>query len=321
MSKRILVIGANGQLGSELTAALAGRHGSDRVVAADLAAQAVPADVPYERLDVMDRAALEEVVKRLDVGQIYHLAAMLSAAGEQHPRQAWDLNMGGLLNVLDVASRSGARIFWPSSIAVFGATTPAVNTPQRTILEPSTIYGISKLAGEGWCRWYHARHGVDVRSLRYPGLVSWRTPPGGGTTDYAIDFFHAAVAGRPSTCFLQHDERLPMMAMDDAVRATLELMQASPDAISERGSYNLAGISFSPAELADEIRHSCPGLEIRYDPDHRQRIAASWPDSIDDSLARRDWGWQPRHDLAGLVNEMLAGVRRQTNCGVRHAAA
>ncbi|CAM3133484.1 NAD-dependent epimerase/dehydratase family protein [Asticcacaulis taihuensis] len=309
MSK-ILIIGANGQLGSELAMALAEKYGAAQIVTSDI----VPAKsgpLKHEILDATDADALRRVVTEHDITQVYHLAAALSATGEKKPLWAWNLNMSSLLNVLELAKEFNLRLFWPSSIAVFGSTTPADLTPQKTIIEPETVYGISKQAGEGWCRWYHETHGVDVRSLRYPGLISYKTPPGGGTTDYAIDIFRAAVAGEPYTCFLDANETLPMMYMDDAVRATIELMEAPPEAIAERGSYNIAGVSFSPAEIAAEIGRQSPGFRIDYAPDYRQAIAAAWPNSLDDSQARQDWGWRAAYGLSQLVSEMLAGMKQQ----------
>ena len=309
MSK-ILIIGANGQLGSELAMALAEKYGAAQIVTSDI----VPAKsgpLKHEILDATDADALRRVVTEHDITQVYHLAAALSATGEKKPLWAWNLNMSSLLNVLELAKEFNLRLFWPSSIAVFGSTTPADLTPQKTIIEPETVYGISKQAGEGWCRWYHETHGVDVRSLRYPGLISYKTPPGGGTTDYAIDIFRAAVAGEPYTCFLDANETLPMMYMDDAVRATIELMEAPPEAIAERGSYNIAGVSFSPAEVAAEIVRQSPGFRIDYAPDYRQAIAAAWPNSLDDSQARQDWGWRAAYGLPQLVSEMLAGMKQQ----------
>ncbi len=306
---KILIIGANGQLGSELATTLAEKYGASQVITSDIA-PAKSGALRHEILDVTDADALRRVVTENAITHIYHLAAALSATGEKKPLWAWDLNMSSLLNVLELALEMDLRIFWPSSIAVFGSTTPADHTPQQTIIEPETVYGISKQAGEGWCRWYHKTHGVDVRSLRYPGLISYKTPPGGGTTDYAIDIFRAAVTGESFTCFLDADETLPMMFMADAVRATIELMDAPADAITERGSYNVAGISFSPAEIAAEIARQSPGFRITYAPDYRQAIAAAWPDSLDDSQATRDWGWQARYDLPHLVSEMLTGMRR-----------
>lgn len=308
---RILLTGANGQLGTELAQALVDRHGAQAVITSDVVPRGRIEGVVHETLDITDAGALKAVIERHGITQVWHLAAALSAVGERAPTWAWHLNMAGLLNVLEAARQHQLdKVFWPSSIAAFGPTTPADLTPQHTVMEPTTVYGISKLAGEGWCRWYHANHGVDVRSLRYPGLISWKTAPGGGTTDYAIEIFHAAVKGEAYTCFLQADEALPMMYMDDAVRATLELMDAPADRIAERGSYNLAGLSFTPAEIAAEIGRQCPGFEVGYAPDFRQAIAASWPDRIDDSQARSDWGWQARFDLQALVAEMLGQLRR-----------
>lgn len=308
---RILLTGANGQLGTELAQALVDRHGAQAVITSDVVPRGRIEGVVHETLDITDAGALKAVIERHGITQVWHLAAALSAVGERAPTWAWHLNMAGLLNVLEAARQHQLdKVFWPSSIAAFGPTTPADLTPQHTVMEPTTVYGISKLAGEGWCRWYHANHGVDVRSLRYPGLISWKTAPGGGTTDYAIEIFHAAVKGEAYTCFLQADEALPMMYMDDAVRATLELMDAPADRIAERGSYNLAGLSFTPAEIAAEIGRQCPGFEVGYAPDFRQAIAASWPDRIDDSQARSDWGWQACFDLQALVAEMLGQLRR-----------
>ena len=307
---KILIIGANGQLGSELAVALAEKYGAAQVVTSDI----TPAKSGYfkhEILDATDANALRRVVTEHNITQVYHLAAALSATGEKKPLWAWNLNMSSLLNVLELAKEFNLRVFWPSSIAVFGSTTPADHTPQKTIIEPETVYGISKQAGEGWCRWYHQTHGVDVRSLRYPGLISYKTPPGGGTTDYAIDIFRAAAAGESYTCFLDADETLPMMYMDDAVRATIELMAAPAEAITERGSYNIAGVSFSPTEIAAEIGRQSPGFRIDYAPDYRQAIAAAWPNSLDDSQARQDWGWRATYDLPRLVSDMLAGMKQQ----------
>ena len=306
---KILIIGANGQIGTELAEALAQRHGPAAVVTSDLAPQGRVPGLRHEALDVTDAAALAAAVKRHGITQIYLLAAALSASGEQHPQWAWHLNMTGLLNVLELARTVKLqRVFWPSSIAAFGPGTPA-DAPQHTVMDPGTVYGISKLAGERWCAWYHAKHGVDVRSLRYPGLISWKTPPGGGTTDYAVDIFHGALKAGRYTSFLRADTRLPMMYMPDAIRATLALMDAPADAITERGSYNLAGCSFTPAEIAAEIARLVPGFTLDCAPDFRQAIADSWPQAIDDSLARRDWGWAPHYDLRAMVAEMLAELR------------
>jgi nucleoside-diphosphate-sugar epimerase len=309
-NKRTLVIGANGQLGTELVAALVARHGSDQIVTADIRAEGPDPDCLHESLDVTSAEALDRVVGRHNIGQIYNLAAALSATAEIKPQWAWNLNMAGLLNVLEVARRYGIRkIFWPSSIAAFGPSTPKHGAPQQTVMDPGTVYGISKLAGEGWCRWYRTRNNVDVRSLRYPGLISYKTAPGGGTTDYAVDIFHQALLTGSYRCFLNADQELPMMYMADAVRATIELMEAPVERITEFGSYNLAGFSVTPDALAAEIRKRIPDFRISYAPDFRQDIAASWPSSIDDSRARSDWGWKPDFDLQAMVPEMLAHVR------------
>jgi nucleoside-diphosphate-sugar epimerase len=304
----ILVIGARGQIGSELVPELRRNHGAYRVIAADR----LPADNgplkagPYEQLDVLDRAALGALIERYDINQVYHLAATLSATGERKPQAAWDLNMTGLLNVLDVArEKKPIRVFWPSSIAVFGPGAPRSECPQDAPHDPATVYGISKSAGEHWCRYYFEKYGVDTRSLRFPGLISWRTPPGGGTTDYAVEIFHEAVAGKPYTCFLAADTRLPMMYMPDAIRATLELMQAPQAVLSVRGAYNLSAMSFTPAELAAAITRYLPAFTIRYAPDDRQRIADSWPGRIDDTPARLDWGWEHHFEVAFTAKEML----------------
>ena len=307
---KILIIGANGQIGTELAEVLAQRHGQAAVVTSDLSPKGRVAGLTHEALDVTDAAALTAVVERHGITQIYHLAAALSARGEQHPMWAWDLNMKGLLNVLELArTHKLDKVFWPSSIAAFGPTTPRDQTPQQTVMEPTTVYGISKLAGEGWCAWYHRMHGVDVRSIRYPGLISWKTPPGGGTTDYAVEIFHEALKTSRYTSFLSADTALPMMFMDDAIRATLELMDAPAEQVQDRHGYNLAGISFTPAELADAIRAELPDFEIGYAPDFRQAIADSWPRSIDDSAARTHWGWQARFGLREMVREMLTQLR------------
>lgn len=307
---KILIIGANGQIGTELAQALALRHGDAHVVTSDLAPEGRVPQLAHEMLDVTDAAALTSVVKRHGITQVYHLAAALSATGEKHPMWAWDLNMKGLLNVLELARvQKLDKIFWPSSIAAFGPCTPSLDTPQTTVMDPTTVYGISKLAGERWCAWYHAKHGVDVRSLRYPGLISYRTPPGGGTTDYAIEIFHAALKTGRYSCFLEAGQALPMMYMPDALRATLELMEAPAAAITQRGSYNLAGVSFTPAEIAAALRQHLPDFEIDYAPDFRQAIAASWPQRIDDSTAAADWGWALRYDLNALVADMLKELR------------
>jgi nucleoside-diphosphate-sugar epimerase len=309
---KILIIGANGQIGTELAEALVARHGTDAVVTSDLSPRGRVPGLAHEVLDVTDAAALAAVAERHAITQVYLLAAALSARGEQHPTWAWDLNMKGLLNVLELARTARLdRVFWPSSIAAFGPTTPREHTPQKTVMEPTTVYGISKLAGEGWCAWYHRVHGVDVRSLRYPGLISWKTPPGGGTTDYAVEIFHAALRENRYTSFLGPDSALPMMYMPDAIRATLALMDAPAESLRERHGYNLAGLSFTPAELAAEIARQRPGFTIDYAPDFRQAIADSWPRSIDDSAARADWGWTPEVDLPAMCADMLQHLAPQ----------
>jgi len=310
ITPKILIVGANGQIGTELAEALVEQHGDDAVVTSDLAPTGRVERLAHEALDVTDAAALAAVVARHRIDRIVLLAAALSANGEKHPQWAWSLNMGGLLNVLELARTAKLQqVFWPSSIAAFGPGTPATAT-QATVMDPTTVYGISKLAGERWCAWYHANHGVDVRSLRYPGIISWKTPPGGGTTDYAVEIFHAALNEGRYRCFLRDDTRLPMMHMPDAIRATIELMSAPAARVRERGSYNLAGVSFTPREIADEIAREVPGFELRCEPDFRQAIADSWPRVIDDSSARADWGWRPRFDLPAMVRDMLHHLRR-----------
>jgi nucleoside-diphosphate-sugar epimerase len=306
---KILIVGANGQIGTELAEALAERHGHDAVVTSDLAPTGRVPRLAHEALDVTDAAALAAVVARHRIERVVLLAAALSANGEKHPQWAWNLNMGGLLNVLELArSVKLKQVFWPSSIAAFGPTTPPTAV-QHTVMDPTTVYGISKLAGERWCAWYHANHGIDVRSLRYPGLISWKTSPGGGTTDYAVEIFHAALKDKRYTCFLRDDTRLPMMYMPDAIRATVELMDAPAERIRERGSYNLAGVSFTPREIADEIAQYVKGFALTCQPDFRQAIADSWPQVIDDAQARADWAWSPRFDLPALVDDMLRNLR------------
>ena len=312
METRILIIGANGQIGTELTHALVQRHGQSGVITSDLVPDGRVLGVRHEALDATEMGALTEVVERHRVTQIYLLAAALSARGEQHPKWAWELNMKGLLNVLEITrTHKLQRVFWPSSIAAFGPGTPREQTPQKTVMDPTTVYGISKLAGEGWCAWYHRNHGVDVRSLRYPGLISWKTPPGGGTTDYAIEIFHAAIKTGHYTSFLGPDTALPMMYMPDAIRATLELMDAPAASVKERQSYNLAGISFTPVQIAAAIRRLMPTFEFDCAPDFRQAIADSWPRSIDDSAARADWGWRADFDLDAMARDMLSNLRAQ----------
>jgi nucleoside-diphosphate-sugar epimerase len=311
--ERILIIGANGQIGSELVGALAQQHGAGNVIASDIGAANVYKAARYTQLDVLDKARLAALVADEGITQVYQLAALLSATGEQAPLKAWTLNMDGLLNILEVARERGAagkplRVFWPSSIAAFGPNTPARNTPQFTVMDPTTIYGISKLAGERLCEYYFSKYGVDVRSIRYPGIISYKSPPGGGTTDYAIAIFHAALRGERYECFLEPETTLPMIYMPDAIRATIELMDAPAASIAVRSAYNVAGLSFNPAELAAAIGRALPAFEIGYQPDSRQAIAASWPQSLDDSRATADWGWKAQIGLDRLVADMLANI-------------
>lgn len=308
---KILVIGACGQIGTELLVALRKRYGQENVIATDIYYRtSVPAELmPYYKLDVMDADVLEALIVDLQVTQIYHLAAVLSAKGERDPVMAWELNMNGLLNVLDLSVKHKiTKVFWPSSIAVFGPGSVKKDCPQQGVMDPSTVYGISKLAGEQWCRYYFEKHGLDIRSLRYPGLISYTGTPGGGTTDYAVDIFHYAIKGLPYTCFLKEDTALPMMYMADAINATLQLMDAPYKGISVRTAYNLGALSFAPAELEREIRTLIPEFSVSYEPDFRQDIAESWPDSIDDGEARRDWGWKPAYSLKTMVNKMLENL-------------
>jgi len=309
-NQKILIIGAGGQIGIELTAKLSEMYGSSNVIASDLKNSSAFSNNPFETLDALDAKALFDIVRKHGVTQIYHLAAMLSATGEQHPMFAWKLNMESLFNVLDLAKEKHiSKVYWPSSIAVFGPTTPMHNTPQYTVMEPSTIYGISKQAGERWCEWYFKKYNVDVRSLRYPGLIGWKSAPGGGTTDYAVHIFHEALKKESYECFLSENTALPMMHMEDAIRATIEIMHAPAENIKIRGSYNLAGISFSPKDIANEIKKHIPGFSITYKPDFRQAIADSWPKSINDSEAKKDWGWKEHYDLPKLVENMLTNLR------------
>ncbi len=309
--EKILVIGASGQIGVELTLALRKIYGNTNVVASDLREQnpLLEGTGPYVSLDVMNKEMLHVQVIRQNITQIYLLAAILSATGEKNPNLAWSLNMQSLLNVLDIAREEKlTKVYWPSSIAVFGPTSPRQNCPQQTIIEPTTVYGISKYAGEFWCNYYFNRYGVDVRSLRYPGLISYKSEPGGGTTDYAVEIFHAAKEEKKYTSFLQQDTYLPMMYMPDAIRATIELMEAPAEKIKIRTSYNLSGMSFSPKEIAAEIQKHIPTFEMAYKPDYRQQIANSWPQSIDDSVARADWGWKEEFNLEAMTKEMLENV-------------
>lgn len=305
---RILVIGASGQIGVELTLRLRKIYGNSNVVASDLREEneLLRGTGPYVQLDVTNKEMLHVQVIRQNITQIYLLAAILSATGEKNPNLAWNLNMTGLLNVLEVAREENIeKLYWPSSIAVFGPTSPRQNCPQRTVIEPTTVYGISKYAGEFWCNYYFQRYGMDVRSLRYPGLISYKSAPGGGTTDYAVEIFHEALENKSYDCFLKEDTYLPMMYMPDAIRATIELMEAPREKIKVRTSYNLSALSFSPKEIAAEIKKHIPDFKINYAPDYRQEIADSWPQSIDDSHARADWGWKHEYSLEAMTEEML----------------
>jgi nucleoside-diphosphate-sugar epimerase len=306
---KLLVTGSTGQIGSELTLALRKRYGGDNVVA--VGHQRKPSDIllnsgPFEIVEIGEKASVEKVVKKYDIDTVYHLAALLSATGEQNPQLAWDLNMGSLHNVLEIArEQSLTRIFWPSSIAVFGPSTPRDNTPQETVMIPGTMYGVTKVAGELLCNYYFLKYGVDVRGIRYPGIISSETPPGGGTTDYAVEIFYEAVKKKLYTCFVRENTVLPMMYMPDCLKSTIDLMEADPSKVKRHDSYNVAGLSFSAGELAAEIKKHIPEFKCGYEPDFRQKIADSWPMSIDDSQARKDWDWKPSYDLATMTKDML----------------
>ncbi len=308
----ILVLGSAGQIGTDLVYSLREQFGGAKVIASDVKEQSgfLAEGGPFYKLDVLDATAVADIIFKNNVTQVYHLAALLSAVAEQKMKTAWRLNMEGLFTLLDIAKeKNDLKIFWPSSIAVFGPTTPKKSTPQFTIMEPSTVYGISKQAGERWCEYYHAKFGVDVRSIRYPGLISYKASPGGGTTDYAVDIYHQALDKGAYTCFLKKDTALPMMYMPDAIRATLELMHAPQEKIKIRSSYNLAGMSFTPDEIAQDIKRHIPGFKISYEPDFRQQIADTWPQSIDDAVAREEWGWKPQYDLSSMTADMLMHLK------------
>jgi len=312
MPKKILILGACGQIGTELTLELRSRHGAESVIATDIreGQDELMQSGPFITLDATDAKAIAEVLNSHEISEVYLMAAMLSATAEKNPFRAWDLNMSSLLNVLELArSEKFTKLFWPSSIAVFGPTTPRERTPQSTIMEPTTVYGISKLAGEGWCSYYHRKFGVDVRSIRYPGLISWKTQPGGGTTDYAVEIYQEALNSGAYQCFVSADTRLPMMYMDDAISATLQLMDAPAECIGVRTSYNLGAVSFTPSQMAESIREEIPDFQISYKPDYRQEIADTWPESIDDSKSREEWGWQHRFGLEEITREMLSRLR------------
>ena len=313
MSTKILIIGACGQIGTELTQKLRSIHGTDNVIASDIRKLNIPVvnDGPFEVLNALDFNQIESLIEKYHITDVYLMAALLSATAEKNPAFAWDLNMNSLFHVLNLAKAGKIKkLFWPSSIAVFGPTTPKQQTPQFTIAEPTTVYGISKQSGERWCEYYHNIFGVDVRSIRYPGLISYTTLPGGGTTDYAVDIYHKALSDGTYECFLKEETTMPMMYMDDAIRATIEIMDAPAEKIKIRSSYNLAAISFDPKEIAEEIKKHIPDFTITYEPDFRQKIADSWPASIDDSSAREDWGWKHDFDLAEMTNIMLENLKK-----------
>ena len=313
MATKILIIGACGQIGTELTQKLRGIYGVENVIASDI--RKLNVDVvnsgPFEVINALDFNQIQHLVEIHEIDEVYLMAALLSATAEKNPAFAWDLNMNSLFHVLNLAKAGKIKkIFWPSSIAVFGPTTPRENTPQYTIMEPSTVYGISKQSGERWCEYYHNIYGVDVRSIRYPGLISWSSPPGGGTTDYAVDIFHKAIAKKKYDCFLSSETKMPMMYMDDAIAATIQIMQSPKEQIKIRSSYNLAAMSFTPSEIAEEIKKHIPEFEITYHPDFRQKIADSWPASIDDSAAREDWNWNHKFDISSMTKDMLDHLKK-----------
>ena len=313
MATKILIIGACGQIGTELTQKLRGIYGVENVIASDI--RKLNIDVvnsgPFEVINALDFNQIQHLVEIHEIDEVYLMAALLSATAEKNPAFAWDLNMNSLFHVLNLAKAGKIKkIFWPSSIAVFGPTTPRENTPQYTIMEPSTVYGISKQTGERWCEYYHNTYGVDVRSIRYPGLISWSSPPGGGTTDYAVDIFHKAIDKKKYDCFLSSETKMPMMYMDDAIAATIQIMESPKEQIKIRSSYNLAAMSFTPTEIAEEIKKHIPEFTISYHPDFRQKIADSWPASIDDSAARKDWNWKHQFDISSMTKDMLDHLKK-----------
>lgn len=319
MSTRILIIGACGQIGTELTNKLRDIYGKDNVIASDI--RKLNSDIVnegiFEVVNALDYNQIEHLIEKYHITDVYLMAALLSATAEKNPAFAWDLNMNSLFHVLNLAKAGKIKkIFWPSSIAVFGPTTPRENTPQYTIMEPSTVYGISKQTGERWCEYYHKQYGVDVRSIRYPGLISWSTPPGGGTTDYAVDIYHKAITDGKFTSFLSENTGLPMMYMDDAIKATVSIMQADADKIKIRSSYNLSAMSFTPKDIAEEIKKHFPDFTIDYAPDFRQKIADSWPASIDDSFARKDWGWKNDFNMDNMTVEMITKLKENVYKGI-----
>ncbi len=312
MSGKIMILGACGQIGTELTLRLRKIHGTDQVIACDIKQgnKELMESGPFEIVNALDAQELEDAILKHDVSQLYHLVAMLSATAEQMPLKGWDLNMKSLLIALELAKdKKISKLFWPSSMGAFGPSSPKQNTPQHCVMEPTTVYGISKLAGENWCQYYHDKYGVDVRSIRYPGIISYKTLPGGGTTDYAVDIYFKAISDGKYTSFLSKETTLPMMYMEDAVRATIELMDAPSEKLRIRTSYNLAAMSFNPEEIAKSIKRIIPGFEIDYNPDFRQDIADTWPQSIDDSFAKEDWGWNPEFDLDQMTDAMITAIK------------
>ncbi len=312
MKTKILIIGACGQIGSELTLALRKKHGDHSVVASDIKEgnEELMRSGPFQILDATHKEQLVSCIQKHQINEVYLMAALLSATAEKYPQKAWELNMNSLSHILEIA-RNGIikKVFWPSSMAVFGPTTPKTNTPQTTIMEPTSVYGITKLAGERWCEYFYNNYGVDVRSLRYPGIISWKTPPGGGTTDYAVDIYHKAITQGSYECFLSKHTMLPMMYMEDAINATLGIMEADAISIKHRSSYNVTGTSFTPEEVANSIEQYLPGFKMYYKPDFRQQIADTWPDSMDDNAARNDWGWQHEYDLDRITQAMLTNLK------------
>lgn len=320
MNPKILIIGACGQIGSELTFKLRGIYGDENVIASDISYSNL--DIVnsglFEIVDAQDYASIKGCVEKYSIDTIYLMAAMLSATGEKFPMKAWDLNMDSLFHVLNLAkAKFIKKVFWPSSIAVFGPTTPTENTPQYTTMEPTTVYGITKQVGERWCEYYNQKYHVDVRSLRYPGIISWKTQPGGGTTDYAVDIYHKAITDKKYDCFLTENTKLPMMFMDDAIKATIDIMSADADAVKIRSSYNLSAISFTPKEVAKSIKQHIPEFTISYTPDYRQAIANSWPKSINDDSARQDWNWKHTFSLEAITKEMLFQLDKKYNTAVK----
>lgn len=313
MDKKVLIIGASGQIGVDLVGSLQKKLGVENVIASDIReGDAFSNDTKFEILDALDKNAIEHVVKKHGVAEVYLLAAMLSATGEKYPLKAWDLNMQSLLNVLELGKEKMIeKIFWPSSIAVFGPGSPKFNTPQHCVMNPTTVYGISKVSGEQWCNYYHEKYGVDVRSIRYPGLIGHNAAPGGGTTDYAVSIFHSALKGETFSCYLSEDRSLPMMYMEDAIRATIDIMHAPTENVKIRESYNLAGISFTPKMIAEEIKKHIPNFEIEYQLDSRDGIAASWPSSVDESMTTNDWGWRAQYDLSLMVSTMIDELKKK----------